>query len=152
VGIVAVAACGDAKRPTPGALPLAMQSPGPTTLLRLPSHGGTVQAYRSGDLSKLDWQVAKVPAIRRVVGADLDQALVYVVDSARSLLAIKAEQSSERYDLPVNASGAALIAYERGQNPVFKASALWVLHEALKRRSYWRAAIDALRMASDPLV
>jgi len=88
VGIVAVAACGDAKRPTPGALPLAMQSPGPTTLLRLPSHGGTVQAYRSGDLSKLDWQVAKVPAIRRVVGADLDQALVYVVDSARSLLAI----------------------------------------------------------------
>ena len=88
MGIVAVAACGDAKRPTPGSLPLAMQSPGPTTLLRLPSHGGTVRAYRSGDLSKLDWQVAKVPAIRRVVGADLDQALVYVVDSTRSLLAI----------------------------------------------------------------
>ena len=26
---------------------------------------------------------------------------------------------------------------------MFKASALWVLHEALKRRSYWRPAIDA---------
>jgi DNA-binding beta-propeller fold protein YncE len=88
VGIVALAACGDSQRPTPGALPLAMQSPGPTTLLRLPSKGGTVQAYRSGDLSRLDWQVAKVPDIRRVVGADLDQALVYVLDSTRSLLAI----------------------------------------------------------------
>jgi hypothetical protein len=88
VGIVALAACGDSKRPTSGALPLAMQSPGPTTLLRLPSRGGTLQAYRSGDLSRLDWQVPKVPAIRRVVGADLDQALVYVLDSSRSLLAI----------------------------------------------------------------
>ena len=28
---------------------------------------------------------------------------------------------------------------------MFKASALWVLHEALKRRSYWRPAIDALQ-------
>ena len=63
---------------------------------------------------------------------------------ARALLAIKPEQGSERYELPVNASGAALIAYERGQTPVFKASALWVLHDALKRRSYWRPAIEAL--------
>ena len=63
---------------------------------------------------------------------------------ARALLAIKPEQGSERYELPVNASAAALIAYERGQTPVFKASALWVLHDALKRRSYWRPAIEAL--------
>ena len=37
---------------------------------------------------------------------------------ARALLAIKPEQSSERYDLPVNASGAALLAYERGRTRV----------------------------------
>ena len=64
---------------------------------------------------------------------------------ARALLAIKPDQGSERYDLPVNASGAALIAYERAQTPAAKAAALWVLHEALKRRSYWRPAIDALK-------
>ena len=64
---------------------------------------------------------------------------------ARALLAIKPDQGSERYELPVNASGAALIAYERAQTPASKASALWVLHEALKRRSYWRPAIDALK-------
>ena len=64
---------------------------------------------------------------------------------ARALLAIKPDQGSERYDLPVNASGAALIAYERARTPAAKAAALWVLHEALKRRSYWRPAIDALK-------
>jgi len=63
---------------------------------------------------------------------------------ARALLAIKPDQGSERYDLPVNASGAALTAYERAQTTAAKAAALWVLHEALKRRSYWRPAIDAL--------
>src|SRR5262249_32119645 len=63
---------------------------------------------------------------------------------ARALLAIKPDQGSERYDLPVNASGAALTAYERAQTTTAKAAALWVLHEALKRRSYWRPAIDAL--------
>ena len=54
-------------------------------------------------------------------------------------------ESSERYELPVNASGAAWNAYERAQNPAAKANALWVLHEAFKRRSFWRPAIDALR-------
>jgi uncharacterized protein YfaS (alpha-2-macroglobulin family) len=63
---------------------------------------------------------------------------------ARALLAINPDQGAERYDLPVNASGAALIAYERAQSPRAKAAALWVLHEALKRRSFWRPAIDAL--------
>ena len=81
-------------------------------------------------------------AYAQAVVADANDADAWL-GLARSLLAIKAELSSERYDLPVNASGAALLAYERAQNPVFKASALWVLHEALKRRSYWRPAIDA---------
>ncbi len=64
---------------------------------------------------------------------------------ARALLAIKPDQGSERYDLPVNASGAAWNAYERATTLEAKAASLWVLHEALKRRSYWRPAIDALK-------
>jgi hypothetical protein len=87
-GFVALAACGGSEGPPPGGLPLAMQSPGPTTLLRLPTRGGPLLAYRAGDLSRLDWQVAKVPPIRRIVGADMDQALVYLLDSTRALLAI----------------------------------------------------------------
>src|SRR5262245_41502875 len=64
---------------------------------------------------------------------------------ARALLAITSDQSGERYDLPVNASGAAWNAYQRAKTPATRAGALFVLHEAFKRRSYWRAAIDALR-------
>ena len=64
---------------------------------------------------------------------------------ARALLAIKPDAGSERYDLPVNASGAAWNAYERATAPAAKANALWIMHEALKRRSYWRPAIDALK-------
>ena len=45
------------------------------------------------------------------------------------------KQSSERYDLPVNASGAAYRAYERANSPAMKARALAVLGQALQRRS-----------------
>jgi uncharacterized protein YfaS (alpha-2-macroglobulin family) len=66
---------------------------------------------------------------------------------ARALLAIKSDpdNGSERYELPVNASAAAWTAYERAQTNAQKAEALWVLHEALQRRSLWRPAIDALK-------
>jgi uncharacterized protein YfaS (alpha-2-macroglobulin family) len=64
---------------------------------------------------------------------------------ARALLAITPDPGSERYDLPVNATGAAWTAYQRAQTPAAKAAALMALHEAFKRRSYWRPAIDALR-------
>jgi hypothetical protein len=45
-------------------------------------------AYRSTDLTPLGWSVAKVPAIRRYIGVDLDQGLVYAIDSTRTLVAI----------------------------------------------------------------
>jgi len=65
---------------------------------------------------------------------------------ARAMLAIKADpnKGSERYDLPVNASGAAYLAFQRAQDTEQKARALAVLGAALQRRSYWRPAIDAL--------
>ena len=66
---------------------------------------------------------------------------------ARALLAIEPDpnQGSERYELPVNASGAAYRGYERAQTPALKARALAALGEALKRRSYWRPALEALK-------
>ncbi|MEI9900782.1 MAG: MG2 domain-containing protein [Hyphomicrobium sp.] len=68
---------------------------------------------------------------------------------ARSLLAINPDpnKDGERYDLPVNASGAAYLGYERAVGDPQKARALAVLAEALQRRSYWRPAIDALKIS-----
>ena len=56
---------------------------------------------------------------------------------SRALLAIPADpnKDSERYDLPVNASGAAYIAYERAKDDPQRARALAVLGDALVRRS-----------------
>jgi alpha-2-macroglobulin len=64
---------------------------------------------------------------------------------ARALLAIKPDttQTSERYDLPVNASGSALRAYERSTDKATKAASLAALADALARRSYWRPALEA---------
>ncbi len=69
------------------------------------------------------------------------------VGLAEALLAIQpdANKGSERFDLPVNASGAAYIAYERATSAKSKAAALAVLGEALKRRAFWRPAIEALK-------
>lgn len=66
---------------------------------------------------------------------------------ARALLAIKpdTDHTSEQYDLPVNASGAAYRAYMLAKDPAMKARALSVLGEAMQRRSYWRPAIEALK-------
>src|SRR5262249_36014922 len=82
----------------------------------------------------------------RAVVADPKDSLAWI-GLAKSLLAIKVDpdRGAERYDLPVNASGAAYRAYERATDPAVKARALAVLREAMQRRSYWRPAIGALR-------
>ena len=64
---------------------------------------------------------------------------------ARALLLTKPANSRERYDLPANASGAALIAYQRAKSDKQKAAALGILGEALARRSFWRPSITAYK-------
>ena len=68
---------------------------------------------------------------------------------ALALLAIKPDTfvNSERSEVPLNASAAAWIGYERAKAPAQKAQALVVLHEALKRRQLWRPAIEALKIS-----
>jgi alpha-2-macroglobulin len=68
---------------------------------------------------------------------------------AQALLAIKADpdKGNERYDLPVHASGAAYRGYELAKDAAQKSNALFVLGQTLERRSYWRPAIDALKMS-----
>ncbi len=66
---------------------------------------------------------------------------------ARALLKIDpaSTKGSERYDLPVNAGGAAYLAYQRSTSPELKAQALAVLSQALQRRSIWRPALESLK-------
>lgn len=65
---------------------------------------------------------------------------------ARALLAIKVDaEKSERFEIPVDATAAAYIAYQRAATPAAKARALYVVGEAFRRRSLWRPAIDAMR-------
>jgi alpha-2-macroglobulin len=68
---------------------------------------------------------------------------------AESILAIAAEdmRGNERFNIPVNGSGAAYLAYQRSQSDVTKAKALAVLAQALVRRSYWRPALDAYKIS-----
>jgi len=68
---------------------------------------------------------------------------------AQALLAITPDpnKGSERFDLPVNASGAAYVAQERATNKTQRAKALAVLSDALKRRAFWRPAIETLKLS-----
>ncbi len=68
---------------------------------------------------------------------------------AQSLLAIPRKElsGSERYRAPVNASAAAYRAYQRASNEQSRARSLVLLSRALQRRSYWRPAIETLRLS-----
>jgi uncharacterized protein YfaS (alpha-2-macroglobulin family) len=67
------------------------------------------------------------------------------LDLALALIAIAPASDEERYNLPVNATGAAYQAYLHASKTDTKAEALAVLAEALKLRSYWRPAINAYK-------
>ena len=93
---------------------------------------------------------ASARLLANVVAADPKDGPTWVRLS-EALLAIKAdpEKGSERYDLPVHASGAAYRGYELAKDAAGKAKALSVLGQTLERRSYWRPAIDAYKMSVD---
>jgi alpha-2-macroglobulin len=134
------------------------------------SHQGVAEdAKRYETFLKTSWKPApKAPfdvkaEAEKVFATDARAASRYLADAvnandkdsaawtrlAQALLAIKAdpEKGSERYDLPVHASGAAYRGYELAKDAAQKSIALFVLGQALERRSYWRPAIDALKMS-----
>ena len=60
-------------------------------------------------------------------------------------LATKPRNRNEKYDFPQNASSSAYKAYILLEKPEQKAEALANLAEALKRRSFWRPALNAYK-------
>lgn len=83
-----LAACGGSERPasrlpdTPRATPLA-------SVLRLPAGGGQARLYRVPGLAESAWREAdKLPAVKRLVGTDLEQAAVYALDAKNNLIGL----------------------------------------------------------------
>jgi hypothetical protein len=69
------------------AVPPGMPTEG--ALLRLPSEGGRARLYRADSLTPLDWQIASgVPKIVRALGTELEDRMVYAVDTDGRLVGI----------------------------------------------------------------
>lgn len=63
--------------------------PAEGALLRLPSAGGRARLYRADSLTPLDWQIASgVPKIVRALGTELEDRMVYAVDTEGRLVGI----------------------------------------------------------------
>ncbi len=73
-----------------------------------------------------------------------DQAAWLGLSRAALALPVDALRGAERYEIPATASGAAWLAYRLAPSVESKAESLAVLADAMKRRSMWRPAIDAL--------
>lgn len=119
-----------------------------TTTLR---GDGTKPASRKADAEKLFASDPRAAArlLANVVASDANDAAAWT-RLAEALMAIKPDpDKAEKYDLPIHASGAAYRGYERAKDKAQKAHALAVLGTALERRSYWRPAIDALKLSID---
>jgi hypothetical protein len=64
-----------------------------TTLLRLPAEGGVPILYRSHTLTDIPWKRApdSFPALRRPIGTDLDQRLVFALDRTKQIVGLDLE-------------------------------------------------------------
>ena len=64
---------------------------GQVSLLRFPAGGGPVQAYHPDSLTESEWASHPVPPIRRALGANLDERLVWAIDAEDRLVGIDLE-------------------------------------------------------------
>lgn len=70
---------------------------GYASLIRIPRRGGIVEAYRADSLGQPIWTSrAPVPPIRDVLGVNLEGRFLYLVDAARSLVAVDLEARGTR--------------------------------------------------------
>ena len=92
--------CRPESPPAHPGLSVATQPP-PSSLLRLPSHGGSALVYRVPSLVASEWHSeGRLPELRRAVGADLDQRVVYALDMKGNVLLLDLESGRFRSFLP----------------------------------------------------
>lgn len=79
------------------------------SLIRLPRDGGPVEAFVPESLVPAGWQTSNsAPPLRRAVGVDLDERIVYAIDQAGNLVGIDLESRGIRRDVMTGVSAAAI--------------------------------------------
>jgi hypothetical protein len=98
IGLVLVlAACGGGPERPVSRLPEAPRVAAPVSVLRLPQAGGQARLYRVPGLDESSWKEAdKLPPMKRVVGTDLEQGIVYALDTKNNLVALDLESRRAR--------------------------------------------------------
>ncbi|HZB26984.1 MAG TPA: SPOR domain-containing protein [Gemmatimonadales bacterium] len=83
------AACGGSSDLATGTLPASSRSVAPVTVLRIPREGGQAHLYRVPTLDSAPWKPdERLPPIDRVIGADPEQGLVFVLDRKSNVVAL----------------------------------------------------------------
>jgi hypothetical protein len=96
VATVLLVACQSGPPPYTSGLSVASTTP-PSSLLRLPTAGGTAELYHVPHLESWGWRTsAPLPPIRRAVGADLDLGLVYALSAKNEILTLDLQTARPR--------------------------------------------------------
>lgn len=92
-------ACQSGSQPYAHGLSVASTTP-PSSLLRLAAAGGTAELYHLPHLESWGWRSnAPLPALRRPIGADLDQGLVYALGTRSEIVALDLQTARPRPQL-----------------------------------------------------
>jgi hypothetical protein len=92
--VLAALACGRDRALAPPDLPAIG---GQVSLFRFPRGGGPVQLFQPDSLTPAGWRsLQPAPPLRRLLGADLDEHLLWAVDTARNLISVDLETRGVR--------------------------------------------------------
>jgi hypothetical protein len=95
-------ACQSGSQPYAHGLSVASTTP-PSSLLRLPAAGGTAELFHLPRLERWGWKSsAPLPPLRRPVGVDLDQGLVYALGVKNDIVALDLQTARPRPQLLTN--------------------------------------------------
>jgi hypothetical protein len=95
--VLLLAACGGGGDRPVSRLPEAPRTVAPASVLRLPQAGGLAHLYRIPGLDESSWKEAdKLPPLKRVVGTDLEQGIVYALDAKNNLVGLDLESRRAR--------------------------------------------------------
>jgi hypothetical protein len=97
--LAAAPSCRNAPKQLVSGLSVTSQAP-PSSLLRLPANGGIAQIYRDPSLAESGWKSqGALSPVRRVLGADLDQNVVYAFGAKNEVMTLDLQTGKVRQNL-----------------------------------------------------